>query len=209
MAEDNIQNEPIQIDLDIVDTQEVPEVQEEKKLKETLQKIKETATEEDPKPSQQLSLRTILGGDLLTTQLIRGQIWLFVLIVSFATIYVAFRHYNCTDQYILVIDEVIITKKDADEWTTITTTENNVKLTSLEAETIYEVRVRSEWDGVKTDFSDVLTFQTKPLDIPTAITEVNATEGNGDWYSIDGKKLNARPKAKGLYIRNGQKVVVK
>ena len=50
MAEDNIQNEPIQIDLDIVDTQEVPEVQEEKKLKETLQKIKETATEEDPSP---------------------------------------------------------------------------------------------------------------------------------------------------------------
>ncbi|MBR2101153.1 MAG: fibronectin type III domain-containing protein [Prevotella sp.] len=123
--------------------------------------------------------------------------------------YVAIRHYNCTDQYMLVIDEVIITKRDADEWTTITTTENNVKLTKLEAEAIYEVRVRSEWDGVKTDFSDVLTFQTKPLDIPTAITEVNATEGNGNWYSIDGKKLNARPKAKGLYIRNGQKVVVK
>ena len=111
MAEDNIQNEPIQIDLDIVDTQEVPEVQEEKKLKETLQKIKETATEEDPKPSQQLSLRTILGGDLLTTQLIRGQIWLFVLIVSFATIYVAFR-YQC-QQDMITIDRLETELKDA------------------------------------------------------------------------------------------------
>jgi cell division protein FtsL len=111
MAEDNIQNEPIQIDLDIVDTQEVPEVQEEKKLKETLQKIKETATEEDPKPSQQLSLRTILGGDLLTTQLIRGQIWLFVLIVSFAIIYVAFR-YQC-QQDMITIDRLETELKDA------------------------------------------------------------------------------------------------
>ena len=36
------------------------------KLKETIQKIKESASEEDPGPSSQLSLRTILGGDLLT-----------------------------------------------------------------------------------------------------------------------------------------------
>ena len=50
-------------------------------LKETIQKIKESASEEDPRPSGQLNLRTILGGDLLTTELVRSQIWLFVLIV--------------------------------------------------------------------------------------------------------------------------------
>jgi len=64
------------------------------KLKETLQRLRETASEEDPKPSSQLTLRTILGGDLLTTDVVRSQIWLFVLIVAFAIVYVAFR-YQC------------------------------------------------------------------------------------------------------------------
>ncbi len=44
--------------------------------------------------------------------------------------------------------------------------------------------------------------------VPTGIVNVNS-DANGDWFSVDGKKLNERPKAKGLYIRNGQKVVVK
>ena len=30
-----------------------------------------------------------------------------------------------------------------------------------------------------------------------------------EWYTLDGKKLNNKPKAKGVYIMNGQKVVVK
>ena len=32
---------------------------------------------------------------------------------------------------------------------------------------------------------------------------------NGDWYTIDGRKMNGRPAQKGVYIRNGQKVVIK
>lgn len=31
----------------------------------------------------------------------------------------------------------------------------------------------------------------------------------GDWYSIDGRKLNGKPTKKGLYINNGKKVVIK
>ena len=53
--------------------------EEEHDLKETLKKIKETVSEEDPKPSSQLNLRTILGGDLLTSEMVRSHIWLFVL----------------------------------------------------------------------------------------------------------------------------------
>jgi len=82
-----------------------------KKLKETLQIIKETASEEDPRPSQQLNLRTILGGDLLTTQIVRSQIWLFILIVAFTIIYVAFR-YQC-QQDMLTIDKLETKLKDA------------------------------------------------------------------------------------------------
>jgi cell division protein FtsL len=51
-----------------------------------------------------LSLRTILGGDLLTTDIVRSQIWLFVLIVAFAIVYVAFR-YQC-QQDMITIDKL-------------------------------------------------------------------------------------------------------
>ena len=77
---------------------------EDEMLKETLQKIRETASEEDPRPSGQLSLRTSLGGDLLTTDIVRSQIWLFVLIVAFAIVYVAFR-YQC-QQDMITIDKL-------------------------------------------------------------------------------------------------------
>lgn len=63
-------------------------------LEETIKRIKETASEEDPRPSQQVNLRTILGGDILTAKMVRSQIWLFLLIVAFTIVYVAFR-YQC------------------------------------------------------------------------------------------------------------------
>ena len=31
----------------------------------------------------------------------------------------------------------------------------------------------------------------------------------GAWYSLDGRKLDAKPTKKGLYIHNGNKVVIK
>lgn len=80
-------------------------------LKETLQKIKDTASEEDPHPSSQLNLRTILGGDMLTAQIVRSQIWLFILIVGFTIVYVAFR-YQC-QQDMLNIDRLENQLKDA------------------------------------------------------------------------------------------------
>lgn len=86
-------------------------IKEEERLKETLQIIKETASEEDPKPSQQLTLRSILGGDLLTTQGVRSQIWLFVMIVAFTIVYVAFR-YQC-QQDMIKIDKLENQLKDA------------------------------------------------------------------------------------------------
>ena len=44
----------------------------------------------------------------------------------------------------------------------------------------------------------------------TGLKEVDSGQLTDDsWYSLDGRKLNAAPKRKGLYIQNGQKVVVK
>lgn len=101
------------IEIIIPDGQESKETLEkpENKLQETIKKIKETAVEEDPRPSQQVNLRTILGGDLLTTELVRSQIWLFVLIVVFSLVYVAFR-YQC-QQDMIRIDQLEGQLKDA------------------------------------------------------------------------------------------------
>ena len=101
MDEDKIQEEE--------QLQEEPVVDE--KLKETSLKIKERVQEEDPKPSGQLNLRTILGGDLLTTEVVRSQIWLFVLIVAFSIVYVAFR-YQC-QQDMIAIDRLEGELRDA------------------------------------------------------------------------------------------------
>lgn len=116
MAEDKKQDEvPLVIEEPQTEEQ-VSEAEEEGKakestLKETIQMIKESASEEDPKPSGQLNLRTILGGDLLTTEVVRSQIWLFVLIVVFTIVYVAFR-YQC-QQDMLTIDRMENELKDA------------------------------------------------------------------------------------------------
>ena len=29
------------------------------------------------------------------------------------------------------------------------------------------------------------------------------------WYTLDGKRLNAKPNTKGIYVNNGKKVVIK
>ena len=30
-----------------------------------------------------------------------------------------------------------------------------------------------------------------------------------NWYTLDGRKLSGKPNAKGVYIQNGKKIVVK
>ena len=117
MEENKIKDEQIQIDLTDVDQPDASAAEAkdkedaEKKIKETLKKIQETATEEDPRPSGALTLRTILGGDLLTTQIVRSQIWLFVFIVVISIVYVAFR-YQC-QQDLITIDKMENELKDA------------------------------------------------------------------------------------------------
>ena len=83
-------------------TTEVESIKEQ--TKKTLQKIKENAKEEDPKFSSTMTLRTILGGDFLTAQMVRHHIGIIVLIVVFAIVYVAFR-YQC-QQDMIAIDKL-------------------------------------------------------------------------------------------------------
>ena len=60
---------------------------------------------------------------------------------------------------------------------------------------------------------EIMTFKTNAVigspDQPTAINFVKAEYADGQWYSINGMKLQKRPTKSGVYIFNGRKVVVK
>ena len=74
-------------------------------------KIKENVHEDDPRPTQSLTFRSILGGDILTGEMVRSHIWLFVFIVALATAYVAVR-YQC-QQDMIAIDRLNTKLTDA------------------------------------------------------------------------------------------------
>ena len=38
---------------------------------------------------------------------------------------------------------------------------------------------------------------------------LNIEHYDGAWYSLDGRRLNGKPTAKGVYVKNGKKVVIK
>ena len=54
--------------------------------------IVKQAIEEEASGSSSFTLRKILGGDILTAQIIRRQIWLVILIVLFVIIYISNRY---------------------------------------------------------------------------------------------------------------------
>lgn len=92
----------IELEIEQTVTEEAAEMKEQ--AKKTIQLIKEKASEEDPKLTPSLTLRTILGGDFLTAEMVRRQIWLFVLMVVFCIAYVAVR-YQC-QQDLIAIDKL-------------------------------------------------------------------------------------------------------
>lgn len=69
--------------------EEGKEIVEDQSLKEV---IAQQATEEEAPLSANFTLRKILGGDILTAQIIRRQIWLIMLIVVFVIIYISNRY---------------------------------------------------------------------------------------------------------------------
>ncbi|MBR0180486.1 MAG: hypothetical protein IJQ04_02320 [Prevotella sp.] len=102
MDENEIIQEQKKVEEPVSIKEEAVEIKEQ--AKKTIQKIKATAKEEDPKLSSGMTLRTILGGDFLTAEMVRHQIWLIVLIVLFTIVYVAFR-YQC-QQDMIAIDKM-------------------------------------------------------------------------------------------------------
>lgn len=84
--------------------QEEPQMEQKEQRPSTLEQIRQSAKEDDSQPIGTLTLRKILGGDILTADFMRRQIWLFILIVLFTVVYIGFR-YQC-QQDLLTIDKL-------------------------------------------------------------------------------------------------------
>ncbi len=84
--------------------------------------------------------------------------------------------------------------------------ENNYReVRPFEAYSMHNAR-----QGAREDMLKYLPIQMMMSDGQTGIETIRtANDGNGKWYSLDGRQLNAKPTAKGVYIRQGQKVVIK
>lgn len=76
-----------------------------------MKKLNDNAKEESMDTSQSMSLKEILGGNMLSARWIRSQIWLIILIVVFTFIYIAFR-YQC-QQDLIRINKLETDLKDA------------------------------------------------------------------------------------------------
>ena len=85
----------------------------EQQLQETLKKIQETAQDSDTHITglQQLSMKSVLGGDFLTADFVRAQVGLILLVVAFTLVYIAFRYQYQQDM--VTIRKLEIQLKDA------------------------------------------------------------------------------------------------
>ena len=101
MADEEVKEQEVKVE------QQAPEVHTLDRLKE----LKKRVSEDDTIPVGTLTLRKILGGDILTAELVRRNIWTLVLVVFFTVVYVAFR-YQCQQDMIL-IDKMEGQLKDA------------------------------------------------------------------------------------------------
>ena len=73
----------------------------EQKALDKLKELKSKVSEDEQMPVGALTLRTILGGDVLSAVPVRRQVWLILLVVLFTVLYVAFR-YQCQQDMIKI-----------------------------------------------------------------------------------------------------------
>ena len=107
-------------------------------------------------------------------------------------------------KFIGYYDAFGITAADTDIY--YMTENNDLKHTGVDR-TLKACRAYFQFDST-TARSFVLNFGDD--DVPTNISNLSEDLfGEGDWYTIDGLKVGDTPVKKGVYIKNGKKVVIK
>ena len=92
-------------------------------------------------------------------------------------VYLAIRHFNCTDMFLLNVDDVSVIVTEATEWTTVTSSSSPVVLSGLTPETTYQYQVNGICDG-NDNWSAISTFTTLPED-PDNHTIIASAGANG------------------------------
>ena len=121
--------------------------------------------------------------------------------------YIAFRHHNVSDMFRLNVDNVMI-GNPGPEWIYVNDINDlTCLIEGLSEKTTYEVQVQAT-DGQKTsDWTESVIFTTTGQ---TAINELIApVKGDNNYYNLMGQKMNAANLPAGIYIHNGQKIIVK
>ena len=119
--------------------------------------------------------------------------------------YVAIRHFNCTDQFLLSVDDITITEPEAvNPWTLIEDVTNPYTLTELTDNTSYEVQVQVVCGGEDGESAWVGTSLTTyavdavPFDLQA---DVMATAATLNWYGVQDS-YNVRYRENPLYYFN-------
>lgn len=102
LTEDNSTTTPIE---------EEEEEENDTELRDIKAAIEEQAREDEQPQSSNFTLRKILGGDILSAQLLRNNIWLIVIIVIFNIIYISNRY--SVQKYLIEIDKLQNELEDA------------------------------------------------------------------------------------------------
>lgn len=55
----------------------------------------------------------------------------------------------------------------------------------------------------------VLNFDDEEATAIENLNPAHASEGDGSWFTLDGRRINGKPSQSGIYINNGKKVVIK
>jgi len=115
--------------------------------------------------------------------------------------YIAFRHYNCTDQDLMFLDAVGI-YGDAGtegEWTVIENATSPCAITGLNPNTAYEVQVQANYAGGNSQWTDLVQFRTADENVmPNGLTvsDVKANSAKAQWTGVqDAYNLRYRSRA--------------
>ncbi|MBO4723609.1 MAG: choice-of-anchor J domain-containing protein [Muribaculaceae bacterium] len=105
---------------------------------------------------------------------------------------IAFRHHDCTDQDILLIDAVAINGDEiaAGEWITISPATSPQDIEGLEKSTEYEVQVQAVYADGTSDWSESVFFTTtdgKEMPTDLAVSEITHNSAVATWDGVQDK----------------------
>lgn len=125
---------------------------------------------------------------------------------------IAIVHHNCSDEYTVYVDYISyepVGYTPPVQMEIDGLTEPSFTIPGLKPGTEYVVEVQAYNEMGKTKWTPVTHFTTTNNAITTGIVNGQRESINGprdEWYTIDGRKLNGKPTAKGVYIHNGKAV---